>query len=391
MTRAFQITVRRALPALLGVAALTPAGAHAAVGAGMTMSFPVAVSPGQTAVPAWIAVQNLNTPPDTASSNGVCSAGDPSPPCAAGEPGILVVPSCKQIVNDICTAAGADPGVLQVSPTATGRAGSACAGRTFTTAVVDKAFGTVRFNPPAREHVSLPPTNPTCTIDFIVNVGKAPTGDVNPDAPGTQIGQTARHTQWLGAPGSTTTHADARAALGGTTVVSSPGDVPPCNDCDDDGFLAKVDCDDTRKTIHPGAFDRPGDDLDADCDGRDAPYPSIGSRLSFSYTVDERGTHFTLLVLRQARTNTTVNVRCAGKGCRFKSRTRRITQNRRSVDLLSLVRRLRLRSRARLQISVTRPETIGLQRTFTARTGKPAIETERCLVPGQRKPAVCET
>jgi cysteine-rich repeat protein len=41
-------------------------------------------------------------------------------------------------------------------------------------------------------------------------------------------------------------------------------------DHDDDGFAASVDCDDEDAAIHPGAVDRCGDGVDADCSGTDA-------------------------------------------------------------------------------------------------------------------------
>ena len=390
MSRRIETAVRRTLPVLLGVAVLMPATAHAAVGVGMTMSFPISVSEGQQGLPAWIALHNLNTAPDTTLSNSVCNAGDSEPPCSPGEPGITVVPSCKQIVSGACTAAGADPGVLTISPTATGRAGGACAGVTFTTSVVDQRLGTVRFAPPAGSRVTLPASNPSCTIDFTVDVAKAPSGDANLEAIGTQIGQTARHTQWLGPVGSTaTTHAIGIAASAATTLLPPATEAPPCTDCDDDGYLAKVDCNNLAPTVHPGAFDTPGNRVDEDCDGRDGTFPPIGSTLSFSYAYSAAFTRFTSLVLRLARTGTTVRVRCTGRGCRSKSQTRRFKQNHTRTDLSSLVRNARLRPGAKLEISVTRPGTVGLRRTLTVRSAKRPIQNDRCLVPGQSKPSAC--
>ena len=61
-----------------------------------------------------------------------------------------------------------------------------------------------------------------------------------------------------------------------TTVTTQPpppipsAPLPP--DRDGDGFNALVDCDDLSAAIHPGAYDRPGDHIDQDCSGSDAPY-----------------------------------------------------------------------------------------------------------------------
>jgi hypothetical protein len=53
------------------------------------------------------------------------------------------------------------------------------------------------------------------------------------------------------------------------------------------------------------------------------------------------------------------------------------------------VRRSQLRPRAKLEISLAKPATIGLRRTFTIRKGKPPIQVDRCLVPGRSTPSAC--
>lgn len=50
---------------------------------------------------------------------------------------------------------------------------------------------------------------------------------------------------------------------------SAAGDDSGWVDADGDGFLLRVDCDDTDPAIHPGADDTVGDGVDQDCDGAD--------------------------------------------------------------------------------------------------------------------------
>ena len=116
---------------LLCSPALAPALAEAGVGAGAAVTFPTTVTVGQTGLPASITMTNFNTPPNSADTNTVCNAGEASPPCSSPERGIVLVPTCKQVAGGQCTAAGADPGVFAVSPTATGAVGSSCAGVVF--------------------------------------------------------------------------------------------------------------------------------------------------------------------------------------------------------------------------------------------------------------------
>jgi hypothetical protein len=180
----------------LAVLAFLPASAQAEVRAGTSLTFPTAAFAGDTGLPASITLRNLNTNAEAGVANGVCNADDVGLPCATPEPGITLVPACTQTYASGCTPAGADPGVFAVSPTASGRFGSACAGMTFTTAIVDPTFGTVRFSPPAGTRVVLL-KGTSCQIDFTVDVLKGPS-DRNPMTLGGDIHQVTAHTQFGG-------------------------------------------------------------------------------------------------------------------------------------------------------------------------------------------------
>lgn len=203
--------------AVLAVA-VTPAVAQAGAGAGTSIVFPSLVTVGDTNQPASLTLINLNTGGDSALTNSVCNASDPSPPC--GGVGIRLVPTCKLISIGQCQPAGADPGVFAVSATATGRTGTACAGLVFNSQASGDAFGAVIFAPQGGAHVVLPGFGATCVIDFTFAVLKSPTGDQNPSAPGVQTTQATGHGQFVGtAPANPNAlNSGAQGTSTGTTV-----------------------------------------------------------------------------------------------------------------------------------------------------------------------------
>ena len=123
--------------------------AEAGLGAAATPTFPTTVTVGNTGLAASIQLTNINTAPNTSST--VCNVGDPLP-CPAGELGITLIPSCGRLgsFSQCDPIGGADPGVFQVSATALGAAGTACAGMQFTVTLIDPAFGRLRFAPDFR-------------------------------------------------------------------------------------------------------------------------------------------------------------------------------------------------------------------------------------------------
>jgi hypothetical protein len=185
-----------AMLAILAGLALAPALVQGAVGAGAAINLPASVTVGQTGLAGSLSLVNLNSAPQQAMTNGICNAGDGAS-CVAAEPGITLVPACTQLVAGECAPGAADPGVFDLQPTGSGRAGTACQGTAFDIALIDP--GTVRFTPqPPGTHVTLPGTGAACVIDFTFTVLKAPTVDASPAAPGVQTAQATRHRQYAG-------------------------------------------------------------------------------------------------------------------------------------------------------------------------------------------------
>src|SRR6185295_12134491 len=115
----------------------------AGLGAAATPTFPTSVTIGNTGLAASIQLRNDNTTPNTSST--VCNVGD-ALPCPVGELGITLIPSCGQLgLFSECAIGGADPGVFQVSASALGALGTACAGMPFAVTLIDPAFGRLRF------------------------------------------------------------------------------------------------------------------------------------------------------------------------------------------------------------------------------------------------------
>jgi hypothetical protein len=190
-------------------------GAEAAIKGAATITFPPAMTVGDTGKPAVLTLANTNDEPDEARTNTVCNAGDGSP-CVAGERGITLIPSCKQLLAGLCSPAGHDPGVFALSATGAGRIGSRCQGVNFDIAPSDPVTGAVRFTVSGGGHLTLMPTPPLsfCLIDFTIDVLKAPAGDSNPALAGVQTAQVTQHTQHSNGTG-----VPVAAAINTTTIT----------------------------------------------------------------------------------------------------------------------------------------------------------------------------
>ena len=170
--------------ALLMLAMLVPiSSALAAESIGVLTNFgpTTVVNVGDMDIPATFTVFNTSTSPD---DTGTMTVTD-----------MTLVPSCSTF-DPGCDAPGsvADPGVFALSPTGTGAAGTACAGRTFNITVINLATGQVRFSPADALPVVLGPPllasdTDNCRIEFTYDVVKAPNHDTLPASEGNSTNQ----------------------------------------------------------------------------------------------------------------------------------------------------------------------------------------------------------
>ncbi len=195
------------LGAFLGVAA-GPAWATVGLSAAPSIPSGNSLRVGQSAVLETLTISNQSSPPED------------TLPVTLGT--ITLVPSCTTFPSGAdCPPGRTDPGVLRLSATGVGEAGTACAGTTFTIAVVDALQGKVQFTPSAP--VVLGPAsgsgNTTCVIDFTVDVVRMPAGDANPDASGIQ-------TEQAGFAQGTATDQVTGSGSSSNQVTVSPGALP---------------------------------------------------------------------------------------------------------------------------------------------------------------------
>jgi len=171
-----KLGLRLALMVVAGVVASTlvavgPASADVSASASFTM--PTGASVGSTNLNASLTVFNDNFAPNQSESNTVNE--------------IKFSPSCGAMGTVATACPTPDPGVFSINASATGAAGTACAGQTFSVSAPD-ASGVFTFTSTTSVVLAPPggaPGSDRCTINFLLNVLKVPTIDVSV-SPGAQ-------------------------------------------------------------------------------------------------------------------------------------------------------------------------------------------------------------
>jgi hypothetical protein len=163
-------------------------------------------------------------------------------------------------------------------------------------------------------------------------------------------------------------------------------------DVDNDGVPAPADCDDRDGRRRPGFIDRPGNRLDEDCSGADAPFTRILSPVQSTFVTSRRITQVLRLRVLAVPEGGRVELRCSGGRARGCFRGVKRFRSPRGAEVLNVrrpVRRSRLRTGARLEVRVLDADSIGKVVRFTMRTGKLPASRSLCLPPGQRSPGRC--
>jgi hypothetical protein len=159
-------------------------------------------------------------------------------------------------------------------------------------------------------------------------------------------------------------------------------------DRDRDGFAAGFDCDDGNRAVHPGAKEKLGNRVDEDCDRVADPFAAFPTVVLLSARITAI-TDVVGLVLVDLDGRERVRITCKGPGCRFKAKRARAGRKAESLILDKLVRRLELRPGARLSVRMTRRDGVRKTVTFTMRSGRSPKQKTSCKAPGNGRVARC--
>ena len=104
-------------------------------------------------------------------------------------------------------------------------------------------------------------------------------------------------------------------------------------DRDRDGVAIPFDCDDGNPRAAPGKREIFGNKVDEDCNGRADPLQTITTPVRARFIAAPGAARIVRLQVIGATRGTRVQVRCKGRGCRFKLRKLRLERTTRKLDL----------------------------------------------------------
>ena len=162
-------------------------------------------------------------------------------------------------------------------------------------------------------------------------------------------------------------------------------------DRDGDGIPRPADCDDSNAAIRPGAFDVPEDGVNQDCDGVDARWRMPNTSLAYLFGFQDKRARAIRLEVARVPAGGKVHVRCPSgrkKGCTFKRRN--VAVRNQVAKVLKVVRKLRLKPGAVLEVRVSAPGMATKVSRFTVRKRprQPKLKTG-CLKPGAKRLSTC--
>jgi hypothetical protein len=170
---------------------------------------------------------------------------------------------------------------------------------------------------------------------------------------------------------------------GGGTTLPAP---PPPADADGDGYVVGVDCSDVNNTVHPGAPEIPGNLIDDDCAGGDAP-GRLSATIRGKWKTKNGRVWVDELGVLEAPEGARVDLTCRGARCPFKHRVAVVKADG-TANLAKFFKR-KFRPKITIDVAVTYPGWIGRVGRFAVKTADVPDMQRLCLPPGAAKPQRC--
>jgi Ca2+-binding RTX toxin-like protein len=162
-------------------------------------------------------------------------------------------------------------------------------------------------------------------------------------------------------------------------------------DRDGDGSSRPADCDDANAAVKPGAREIPGNPVDEDCSGVADPFATLKASVRAAFGPSAAATRLTRLRIRNLPAGARVAVTCRGKGkgCPRKPLRKTIAAATKVLAIPAPFAGRALQPGARLEVRITKAETIGRVFRYTMRKGRKPATQSLCLAPGAKKAIPC--
>jgi hypothetical protein len=182
--------------------------------------------------------------------------------------------------------------------------------------------------------------------------------------------------------------ADAFDAVEGCELVDASRELMA--DVDNDGLPAPADCQDRDPGVRLGFPDRPGDGVDQDCAGGDAPFPRVLTGVSSAWRFFPKHLRFSKLELVDVPDQARYELRCRGRGCLKGVKRGSFPRGAERVKLTKHVAKAKLRPGAVLEVRILRTDSVAKVVRYKIRKGQKDPKSRiLCLKPGAKKPRSC--